>query len=76
MCLNYPIPWEMASLGDDLSLTWVEGIVNKLPPRKGIPGHPTKIILYEKVLRSCKNNLPMSVVTAMLDIYQPLEKGL
>jgi hypothetical protein len=34
MCLNCPIPWEMASLGDDWSPTWVEGIVDKLPPER------------------------------------------
>jgi hypothetical protein len=37
MCLNCPIPWEMASLGDDWSPTWVEGIVDKLPPTWGRP---------------------------------------
>jgi hypothetical protein len=36
MCLNYPIPWEMANLGDDWSLTRVEGIVDKLPPERVI----------------------------------------
>ena len=40
MCLNYPIPREMASLGDDWSLTWVEGIVDKLPPERVIWGDP------------------------------------
>jgi hypothetical protein len=36
MCLNYPIPREAASLSDDWSLTWVEGIVDKLPPERVI----------------------------------------
>jgi hypothetical protein len=34
--LNCPIPWEMASLGDDWSPTRVEGIVDKLPPERVI----------------------------------------
>ena len=38
MCLNCPIPREAASLSDDWSLTWVEGIVDKLLPERAILG--------------------------------------
>jgi hypothetical protein len=34
MCLNCPIPWEVAILGNDRSPTWVEGLVDKLPPER------------------------------------------
>ena len=49
MCLNYPIPWELASLGDDWSPTWVEGIVDKLPPRGGSLGRPKYFYSYRRV---------------------------
>jgi hypothetical protein len=54
MCLNCPIPWEMASLGDDWSPTWVEGIVDKLPPFRGIEIAGAAVIkmLFKKALRT------------------------
>ena len=60
MCLNCPIPWEMASLGDDWSPTWVEGIVDKLPPFRGIEIAGAAVIkmLFKKGLK----NLTVSVV--------------
>jgi hypothetical protein len=65
MCLNCPIPWEMASLGDDWSPTWVEGIVDKLPPERVIRGRPNFFRLIGVSVRS------MSVVGVMMYIYTP-----
>ena len=63
MCLNCPIPWEMASLGDDWSPTWVEGIVDKLPPRVGGIIRPATKSERERVSGCC------------YDVYiHPLEK--
>ena len=49
MCLNCPIPWEVASLGDDWSPTWVEGIVDKLPPERVIGGRPNYFFNIRRV---------------------------
>jgi hypothetical protein len=48
MCLNCPIPWEAASLGDDWSPTWVEGLVDKLPPAWD-RGSPKYFCTYRRV---------------------------
>ena len=66
MCLNCPIPWEAASLGDDWSPTWVEGLVDKLPPCRGAAGDPLKYFSpYRRV------ELAMSVVGVTMYIYTP-----
>jgi hypothetical protein len=50
MCLNYPIPWELASLGDDWSPTWVEGIVDKLPPERVTECDPLFFLVFRNNL--------------------------
>ena len=69
MCLNYPIPWEVASLGNDRSPTWVEGLVDKLPPRgAGSAGRPKNYFYtYRRVGL-------LYVSGCCYDIYIPLEK--
>jgi hypothetical protein len=71
MCLNCPIPWELASLGDDWSPTWVEGIVDKLPPERAISwGSPKYFSPYRRVGL-------FNVSGRCYDVYiHPLEKEL
>jgi hypothetical protein len=71
MCLNCPIPREVASLSDDWSPTWVEGIVDKLPPARAGSGPGLKLFLY---LSACR----LGSVSGCCydDIYHPLEKEL
>jgi hypothetical protein len=67
MCLNCPIPWGVVSLGDDWSPTWVEGIVDKLPPAwAGSVGRPKIIFTLIGV-----SVWSMSVVAVTMYIYTP-----
>ena len=71
MCLNCPIPWEMASLGDDWSPTWVEGLVDKLPP----PGGRARSNMRANYFYSYRRVGFVYVSGRCYDVYiHPLEK--